>query len=167
MNVRVRSHPTPLSALPVGVGFVLNRAMDSAAAFDDEGRYVAVTEGITVRVKPVFLPRQSDPDNGRWVWAYEITIENGAEEPVQLLNRHWDITDAHGHLETVDGPGVVGEQPVIEPGRGYTYASGCPLGTSSGFMGGHFEMSDTDGRRFNIQVPTFSLDLPAGDRALN
>lgn len=141
--------------------------MSSEPTFDDQGRYVAVTRGVTVRVKPAYLARQSDPDNGRYVWAYEITIENGGDETVQLLNRHWRITDANGRVEVVDGPGVIGEQPVLTPGASHSYASGCPLPTPSGIMAGHYEMVNLQGERFLVTVPAFSLDQPGGDRAVN
>jgi ApaG protein len=141
--------------------------MTDEAEFDDEGRYVAVTRGIAVRVKPVFLPRQSDPSAGQYVWAYEITIDNNGDETVQLLNRHWRITDGNGKVETVDGPGVVGQQPVIAPGRSFSYASGCPLTTPSGIMVGHYEMIAEGGDRFMIDIPAFSLDLPSTGRPLN
>ncbi|PJK29380.1 Co2+/Mg2+ efflux protein ApaG [Minwuia thermotolerans] len=141
--------------------------MASDPTFDSQGRYVAVTRGVTVRVKPAYLPRQSDPESGRHVWAYEVTIENGGSETVQLLNRHWRITDGHGRVEIVDGPGVVGEQPVLQPGQRHTYASGCPLPTPSGIMVGHYEMVNEKGERFLVEIPAFSLDLPGGDRAVN
>ena len=146
---------------------VLNRIMSAEATFDEQGRYVAVTEGFTVRAKPVYLPRQSDPPAGRYVWAYEITIENGSDRTAQLMSRYWRITDGNGHVEEVAGPGVVGEQPVLEPGDSHTYASGCPLPTPSGIMAGHYDMVDDDGQPFRIAVPAFSLDLPDGARALN
>ncbi|WP_417519468.1 Co2+/Mg2+ efflux protein ApaG [Minwuia sp.] len=141
--------------------------MDETSQFDEQGRYVAVTDGISVHVKPVFLPRQSDPGAGQYVWAYEITINNHSDQTVQLLNRHWRITDGNGRIEEVQGPGVVGKQPVLSPGQSFSYASGCPLSTPSGFMGGHFEMVGERGERFPVQVPVFSLDLPTSDRSVN
>lgn len=141
--------------------------MNNAPAFDDSGRYVATTGDVTVRVQPTFLPRQSDPDAGQYVWAYEITIENNGEATIQLLNRYWHITDGLGRVEEVRGPGVIGKQPVLKPGQSFSYASGCPLGTPSGIMTGHFEMVDEGGARFLVQTPAFSLDLPRGDSPLN
>lgn len=141
--------------------------MNEAPTFDESGRYVATTGAVTVRVQPTFLPRQSDPDAGQYVWAYEITIENDGDRTIQLLNRYWHITDGLGRIEEVRGAGVVGQQPVLEPGQNFSYASGCPLGTPSGIMAGHFEMVDEDGERFLVQTPAFSLDLPRGDRPLN
>src|SRR5690606_40742065 len=92
----------------------------------------ATTRDITVHVAVTFLPEQSEPDRGRWFWAYHIRIENGGDQPIQLLTRHWVITDGRGGQHRVDGDGVVGEQPVVQPGRSYDYVSGCPLGTPTG-----------------------------------
>ena len=117
-----------------------------------------MTENIVVRVRPTYLPQQSDPDGRRWVWAYAIEIENLRPEAVQLLARHWTITDALGRVEEVRGAGVVGEQPVIPPGGVHRYASGCPLPTSSGSMVGAYSMADAAGRVFTVAIPAFSLD---------
>lgn len=120
--------------------------------------YEAVTENVVVRVRPTYLPQQSDPEGRRWVWAYAIEIENLRPEAVQLLARHWTITDALGRVEEVRGAGVVGEQPVIPPGGVHRYASGCPLPTSSGSMVGAYSMADAAGRVFTVAIPAFSLD---------
>ena len=128
--------------------------------------YFATTRDVTVRVNPSYLPDQSDPMGGRWVWAYHIRLENDGDAPVQLISRHWIITDARGHVEEVEGPGVVGEQPVIEPGRSFDYVSGCPLPTASGTMRGSYAMQR--GReRFEAAIPPFSLDSPQGRGRLN
>ena len=124
--------------------------------------YAATTRGVTVRVAPSYLADQSDPRAGRWVWAYHIRMENDGERAVQLISRHWVITDGHGRIEEVEGPGVVGEQPVIEPGRSYDYVSGCPLPTPSGIMHGTYRMVDADGIAFDVAIPIFSLDSPQG-----
>lgn len=129
--------------------------------------YSATTLGITVNVTPAYLEAQSDPEAGRWVWAYTVSIENGGSEPVQLRARHWQITDANGHREEMHGAGVVGEQPMIAPGDSYTYTSGCPLPTPSGFMRGTYRMQRPDGSSFEIAIPAFSLDLPEERRVLN
>ena len=129
--------------------------------------YTAETEGVVVRVRPSYLAAHSDPDGGRWVWAYQIEIVNLTGAPVQLVARRWTITDAHGHVEEVRGQGVVGEQPVIEAGDSYSYASGCPLGTASGSMVGAYYMTDKAGRMFEAAIPAFSLDLPDARRTLN
>ena len=129
--------------------------------------YTAETEGVVVRVRPSYLAGQSDPAESRWVWAYQVEIVNLSGGPVQLVARRWTITDAFGRVEEVRGPGVVGEQPVIEPGGSYAYASGCPLGTDSGSMVGAYYMTDADGRSFEVQIPAFSLDTPDARRVLN
>jgi ApaG protein len=129
--------------------------------------YEAETDGIVVRVRPSFLAGQSDPDAGRWVWAYQVEIVNLSPGPVQLMARRWVITDARGQVEEVRGPGVVGEQPTIQPGDSYSYASGCPLGTPSGSMVGGYQMVDDRGRMFEVAIPAFSLDVPGERRVLN
>ena len=134
---------------------------------DDAPAYSAETDGIVVRVRPSYLAGQSDPDGGRWVWAYQVEIVNLTTGPVQLMARRWTITDATGHVEEVRGPGVVGEQPVIEPGDSYAYASGCPLTTPSGSMVGAYFMQDAEGRMFEAAIPAFSLDVPDPKRLLN
>ena len=129
--------------------------------------YSAETEGVVVRVRPSYLAGQSDPAEGRWVWAYQVEIVNLSGGPVQLVARRWTITDAKGRVEEVRGPGVVGEQPVIEPGDSYAYASGCPLTTPSGSMVGAYFMQDAEGRMFEAAIPAFSLDVPDARRVLN
>jgi ApaG protein len=129
--------------------------------------YSAETEGVVVRVRPSYLAGQSEPEDGRWVWAYQIEIVNLTSGPLQLVARRWTITDAFGRVEEVRGPGVVGEQPVIEPGDSYAYASGCPLGTASGSMVGAYFMQDAEGRMFEAAIPAFSLDVPNARRVLN
>ncbi|MDP3803253.1 Co2+/Mg2+ efflux protein ApaG [Brevundimonas sp.] len=133
----------------------------------DSPAYEAETEGIVVRVRPSYLAGQSDPAGGRWVWAYQVEIVNLSGVPVQLMARRWVITDARGHVEEVRGPGVVGEQPTIQPGDSYSYASGCPLGTASGSMVGGYYMTDPSGRSFEAAIPAFSLDVPGDRRVLN
>ena len=120
--------------------------------------YEAETGGVVVRVTPTYLAHQSDPDARRWVWAYQVEVENRRDHPVQLLTRHWIITDAFGRQEEVRGPGVVGEQPVIEPGGIYAYTSGCPLTTASGSMVGSYGMAAADGSVLTVAIPAFSLD---------
>jgi ApaG protein len=130
------------------------------------GVYEANTNGIVVRVKPAFLPDQSNPPEV-WVWAYAVEIENRSTRAVQLVSRHWIITDALGRTEEVAGPGVVGEQPIIRPGETHAYASGCPLPTSSGSMVGSYRMLAEGGDAFDAAIPAFSLDLPEARRTLN
>ncbi|MXY42001.1 MAG: Co2+/Mg2+ efflux protein ApaG [Rhodospirillaceae bacterium] len=122
--------------------------------------YSEKTADILVSVKPFYLEEQSEPDENRYVWAYTVTISNEGGDRVQLLNRHWRITDAAGQQQEVRGPGVVGEQPVLEPGQSFEYTSGCPLATPSGFMVGAYEMTREDGNRFQVRIPMFSLDSP-------
>jgi ApaG protein len=133
----------------------------------DSRAYEAETEGILVRVRPSYLAGQSDPEGGRWVWAYQVEIINLSGVPVQLVARRWVITDALGHVEEVRGAGVVGEKPTIQPGDSYSYASGCPLGTASGSMVGGYSMTDDAGRMFEVAIPAFSLDVPGDRRVLN
>lgn len=122
--------------------------------------YDKVTHGIRVTVQPTFLEDQSHPEDDHYVWAYEVTITNEGEETVQLVSRHWKITDANGVLQEVEGPGVVGEQPVLEPGETFEYASGTPLSTASGIMVGTYEMETENGDYFDVEIPAFSLDSP-------
>jgi len=118
------------------------------------------TKGVIIRVEPDFLEEESAPEDHRFVWSYTVEIENASERPVQLLNREWRITDAMGRTRVVRGDGVVGEQPVIEPGGRFRYTSGAPLGTSSGFMVGHYGMRTADGATFTAAIPAFPLDDP-------
>lgn len=120
----------------------------------------AITRNISVSVETSFLEKDSDPDEQYFVWAYRITIENQGSETVQLLKRHWQITDAQGRLQEVRGEGVVGEQPILAPGEHFTYSSGTPLQTASGFMRGSYQMQNQDGDDFDVDVPAFSLDSP-------
>ena len=121
----------------------------------------ATTGDVTVRVSASYLPEQSEPERGRWFWAYHIRIENGGARTVQLLTRHWIITDGRGARHSVEGEGVVGEQPLIEPGASYDYVSGCPLSTPTGTMQGSYRMIGEDGRLFGVAIPRFALSAPA------
>ena len=127
----------------------------------------ATTGGITVSVETAYIERDSDPDNQYFVWAYRIKIENNSVNTVQLVSRHWMITDALGRQQEVRGAGVVGEQPVLAPGESFTYSSGTPLHTPSGFMCGTYAMRADDGRVFNIEIPAFSLDCPNDETQLH
>lgn len=120
----------------------------------------ATTDGITVRVAPNFLPEQSAPTQGRWFWSYHIRIENEGDQPVQLLTRHWKITDGNRDESHVDGDGVVGEQPVLAPGESHDYVSGCPLGTPTGSMEGAYRFIREDGTTFLAAIPFFALTAP-------
>ena len=129
--------------------------------------YRATTRGVQVTVTPRFSPERSDPDRSQYFWAYTIVITNSGNETVQLRTRHWIITDATGRKQEVRGEGVVGEQPVLAPGERFEYTSGVPLPTASGFMTGRYQMVSDSGERFEIDVPTFSLDSPDNKRVLN
>lgn len=129
--------------------------------------YTAVTRDILVSVLPEYVPDRSDTDAGRYFWAYTVEIANQGRSTVQLVSRHWKITDGNGHLDEVRGPGVVGEQPILQPGETFRYTSGCPLTTPSGIMAGFYEMRDDAGRAFPVTIPAFSLDLPQDRRVLN
>ena len=127
-------------------------------------RYRAVTRQIEVTVEPNFQPERPDHE---YFWAYTIVITNTGRETVQLQTRHWIITDGIGRQEEVRGEGVIGEQPVLAPGESFDYTSGVPLTIGSGFMSGRYQMVSESGEEFEIDVPTFSLDLPDSKRVLN
>ena len=123
--------------------------------------HVAATADIVVRVAVSYLADQSEPGRGRWFWSYHIRVENHGSESVQLLARSWIITDGRGVRHTVEGEGVVGEQPVIDPGASFDYVSGCPLSTPTGTMQGSYHMIGADGAAFDVAIPKFALAAPA------
>jgi ApaG protein len=128
-------------------------------AMPDE--YSATTRHIRVVVRAFYLADQSEPDDGRFVWAYRVGIFNEGAETVKLLKRSWQITDGLGRTQTVHGEGVVGAQPVLEPGGTFEYTSGTPLPTPSGFMRGAYHMVvAASGEMFDVTIPAFSLDSP-------
>ena len=118
-------------------------------------------------VEPTYLETRSSPDGSEYFWAYRVIIESQGQETAQLLSRHWMITNARGELTEVKGPGVIGKEPILEPGESFTYTSGAPLNTPSGMMGGSYQMESDRGERFDIEIPTFSLDCPNQDVLLN
>jgi ApaG protein len=120
----------------------------------------ATTRGVKVTVRSNYVPERSQPAAGRWFFAYRIRITNRGAVPVRLLNRHWVITDAHGEVEEVRGPGVVGEQPTLAPGESFEYTSFCPLPTPFGTMEGSYEMVTADGERFWADIGRFTLSEP-------
>ena len=123
--------------------------------------FTQVTRDVRVTVRAVFLADQSEPERGRYLWAYNVSIANEGRQTVQLLRRSWSITDARGHTQHVNGEGVVGEQPVLDPGESFDYTSGTPLSTPTGFMGGAYHMVvTTTGEAFDVAIPGFSLDSP-------
>ncbi len=129
--------------------------------------YQAITRGIRIRVEPQYMEEQSSPDEGHFVWSYEVEISNDSKETVQLKTRAWRITDGWGRTEEVRGPGVVGQTPVIPPGGTFSYTSGCPLKTPQGIMVGSYQMEDEEGRLFDVAIPAFSLDSPYTRRSMN
>jgi ApaG protein len=120
----------------------------------------AVTRGIRVQVLSEYAGDRSDPRNNQWFFLYTIEISNEGTETVQLVSRHWIITDAEGRVEEVRGPGVVGQQPVLAPGESFTYTSGCPLTTPFGTMEGTYQMITADGTAFDATIAPFTLSEP-------
>ena len=123
--------------------------------------YEKTSQGIKVTATPTYLDTQSSPSENKYVWAYTIQLENLGGETVQLLRRHWQVTDNLGRTQEVHGDGVVGEQPVLEPGGKFEYTSGTALPTPSGIMVGQYEMIAHGGKlHFEVEIPAFSLDSP-------
>lgn len=129
--------------------------------------YEQETAGMVVRVAPQFLPDESRPEDGRYVWAYTIEIENRRPDTVQLISRFWRITDENGLTQEVRGEGVIGQQPVIPPGESFRYTSAAPLAAPSGVMVGAYSMQRGNGEAFDINVPLFPLDSPHVSRRAN
>lgn len=127
----------------------------------DQTRYLETTEGIQIEVLPRFLPSESVPDQNLFVFSYTITLTNVGKITTQLLTRHWIITDGEGQQRDVRGPGVVGNQPILEPGQKFTYTSFCPLQTPTGDMKGSYQMMDENGRRYDVKVPQFHFRHPS------
>ena len=117
----------------------------------------AVTEDIRVEVMSSYSPENSRPLEGEWVFQYTVRITNQGKDTVQLVSRHWLITDAADRVEEVRGPGVVGEQPTLKPGESFKYSSWCPLKTPTGLMYGTYEMQRENGSRFDIEIAPFAL----------
>ena len=148
----------PDAPIPGGARIlVLVTASEPISDFSSE----AITREIRVQVVPQLDPGRSRPEAGRWFFLYTVTIENLGERTVRLVSRHWVITDGAGRVEEVRGPGVVGEQPVLEPGQSFRYTSGCPLPTDVGKMEGSYQMEDTaTGDAFDIEIAPFTLCAP-------
>jgi len=144
-----------------------DRDADEDDLIDGVMTFEAVTAGVRVEVQSYFLSGQSEPEEGHYMWAYRIRISNEGAMPVQLINRHWIITDGNGGVQEVRGAGVIGEQPVLAPGEVFVYTSGTPLSTPTGFMRGEYEMSRMDGSFFDVEIPAFSLDSPHYSLKLN
>lgn len=153
-----------MSALyAIALGTLNKGGTDVASAYP----YQAETNGIIVRVRPVFVDEESSPEDDRFLWAYHIEIENRGSRTLQLMTRHWKITDGDGRLQEVRGDGVVGKQPVLRPGASFEYTSGCPLTTPSGLMQGAYKFEDENGGAFEAVIPLFALDSPYDERRPN
>ena len=118
------------------------------------------TRGVRVEVRTAYVPERSSPRDAHYFFAYRIRISNVGEETVQLVSRHWVITDGRGEVEHVHGPGVVGEQPVLEPGETFEYTSFCPLPTPIGSMHGTYQMVTAGGSAFDAEIAPFPLAVP-------
>ena len=129
--------------------------------------YSKTTNGVTVTVVPYFLDDQSSPNESHFVWAYQVNIKNSGEFAIKLNHRNWLIIDGNGKVINVKGEGVVGEFPIIEPGESFEYTSGTPLKTNNGIMQGFYLVSQEDGQKLKIDIPTFSLDSPYNKKNLN
>lgn len=125
------------------------------------------SEGVHIAVQSYFLDEQSRPEESLYVWAYRVKVTNDLDEPVQLINRHWIITDGHGETQEVKGVGVVGEQPMLGPGDSFVYTSGTPLYAPTGFMHGSYDMRTVTGRMFQADIPAFSLDSPYSNNPIH
>ncbi len=145
------AEPAAVDGLP-GSGRIVNHYY----MFNSE----ALTRGVRVAVQAEYAPDRSEPSKSQWFFLYTITISNDGAETVQLLTRHWLITDGTGHVEEVRGPGVVGKQPTLKAGESFEYTSGCPLGTPFGVMEGTYQMVTESGERFDARIAPFTLSEP-------
>ncbi len=129
--------------------------------------YELKSNNVIVRVEPEFLTEQSSPRDHRFIWAYTVEIENQGGEDLQVVKRVWKIADSNGYVQEVHGEGVVGEKPTLKPGEIFRYTSGAPLSAPSGIMHGSYQLENTAGKRFDVDIPAFSLDSPFENRSLN
>lgn len=129
--------------------------------------YKATTFDIEITATPKFIEEQSVPSDDHFVWSYTIKIENKGKHHVHLLHRYWQVVDERGQVKNVEGPGVIGMQPIIEPNKDFEYTSGTDLNTPSGVMHGKFKMARQDGKVLIVDIPAFSLDCPHGMRKAN
>ena len=120
----------------------------------------AVTRGVRVRVQSEYSPERSQPAQNQWFFLYSVAIVNEGTETIQLVSRHWLITDGSGHVEEIRGPGVIGKQPTLEPGQSFEYTSGCALSTAYGVMEGTYQMVTADGEPFDAKIAPFTLSGP-------
>jgi ApaG protein len=151
MRTRRAETRVGLTRLPVCAPIVHHASMFSSEA---------VTRGIRVRVESEYAPDRSDPAKNQWFFLYTVTIANEGMETVQLVTRHWIVTDGTGQLEEFRGPGVVGKQPTLRPGESFEYTSGCPLKTPFGLMEGTYQMVTEGGERFDAKIAPFTLSEP-------
>lgn len=117
----------------------------------------AITNGIHIKVHSQYSEEHSKPEENHWFFLYTITISNKSQQTVQLLRRHWTITDGNGKAQIIEGPGVVGEQPTLAPGQSFQYTSACPLLTEVGSMYGYYTLTTSDGEEFKADIAPFSL----------
>jgi len=117
----------------------------------------ATTKNIRVSVRAQYDHRRSNPAQSQWFFLYTVSIANESHDTVQLISRHWVITDGMGEVQEVQGPGVIGEQPVLEPGQSFEYTSGCPLTTPFGAMNGTYQMINQVGEQFDVEIAPFTL----------
>jgi ApaG protein len=143
------------SPAPVAAGLHRGRALDLLARVPS-----AVTENVRVDVESFFLPDQSDPAQDRYVFAYRIRITNDGRRTVQLMRRHWYIDEGDGTVREVEGDGVVGDQPIMDPGQSHEYTSGAVIHGPCGSMYGTYRMHDETGEAFDVEIPLFRLDMP-------
>ncbi|PPR47354.1 MAG: Protein ApaG [Alphaproteobacteria bacterium MarineAlpha5_Bin9] len=129
--------------------------------------YTKTTKNINITVNPFYLEDESSPNDQQYLWAYQVTINNLGSETVKLKNRFWEIINSNGITQEVSGKGVIGKQPIIKPGEKFEYTSGTPLNTPSGFMKGHYEMETSQGNKFDVLIPLFSLDSPFISKKIN
>jgi ApaG protein len=148
--------PARRAEADAGVLWGVRAIVHDAAMFSSE----ATTRGVRVSVLSEYAPDRSRPGQQQWFFLYTITISNDGPEAVQLISRHWIITDGSGHVEEVKGPGVIGQQPVLAPGESFTYTSGCPLGTPFGKMEGTYQMVTRAGDAFDAAIAPFTLSEP-------
>ena len=122
--------------------------------------YEHVTEGVRIRVRPKFMHDESEPVQGRFMWSYIVDVENESEQTWTIVRRHWRIVDALGRMQAVDGEGVIGQTPTLEPGERFSYMSGAPLSAPSGLMSGTYDLQSEEGEVLIVTIPMFSLDSP-------
>jgi ApaG protein len=155
-------HDSRMCAIGTKTDAFVPRLPGAARIVHHESMFIseALTRGVRVRVQSEYSADQSAPSKNQWFFLYTVTISNEGPETVQLLTRHWIITDGTGHIEEVRGPGVVGKQPTIKPGESFEYTSGCPLSTPFGVMEGTYQMVTQSGDRFDAKIAPFTLSEP-------